>query len=294
MDLTMTGGQQRTAGAVAPRSGRDPEGHLPTGWEPHRPVEDGLVRRFVHAYASSFTAPVTLVGGHVVRRDGYVVWDLGRPSGLYNGAMLLQPLPYAGWVELVAGLEADLLPDGRGQVLLFSPWPTPDLHDRGWRLSGHPPLLLRPGGARPASSPTWLDVVEVTGPESMAAWERVAVEGYPFADCRPGQHGLLDERVLADPGFRAWVGEVGGEAIAIGTAYHAHGVNVFTLGVTVPTHRGRGIWGALARQRLAAAPELPAMGIFSDLSRGPAQRLGFLPLTRWTVWTRERTDPPGT
>jgi hypothetical protein len=274
---------------VRPLGGVDEPGHLADGWEPHRPVGDGLVRRFVHAYASSFASPVALVGGHVVRRAEHVVWDLGRPSGLYDGAMLLRPLPFTGWQHALAALEADLLPDGDGEVLLFSAWPTPDLRPRGWELAGHPPLLLAPrGGRAPATSP-WLEVVEVEDAATLADWERVAVEGYPFDECLPWQPGrLFDVRVLADRGLRAWVGYVDGTPAAIGTAYVAHGVVVFTLGVTRPEHRGRGAWEVLARQRLAIRPELPAMGLFSDLSRGPAERLGFLPLTRWTVWTRSR------
>jgi hypothetical protein len=276
---------------VTPVPGTDPAGHRATGWEPHRPVGDSLLRRFVHAYASSFTSPVAAVGGHVVRRDTHVVWDLARPSGYSNGAMLLQPLPYDGWQEVLPTLEADLVPAGRGEVVLFSPWPTPDLGARGWRLGGHPPLLVlpHPGGAASTAAPAWLDVVEVADAATLADWERVAVDGYPFEACRPWRRGqLVDERVLADPAFRAWVGYVDGDAAAIGTAHLAHGITVFTLGVTLPAHRGRGAWEALARRRLAAAPHAPAMGIFSDLSRGPAERLGFVPFERWTIWTRER------
>jgi hypothetical protein len=276
---------------VRPLPGCDAPGHLATGWEPHRPVGDGLVRRFVHAYASSFASPVSLVGGHVVRRPGAVVWDLGRPSGLWNGAMLLQPPPSAGHAARVVfdDLTADLASDGTGEVVLFSPWPTPDLRPHGWQLAGHPPLLLAPRGGSAPAVPPWLEVRAVRDAATLADWERVAVEGYPFEDClpwRPGQ--LVDERVLADPRLHAWVGYVDGTPAAIGTAYVAHGVVVFTLGVTRPEHRGRGAWEALARQRLAIRPDLPAMGLFSDLSRGPAERLGFLPLARWTVWTRAR------
>jgi hypothetical protein len=274
---------------VSPLPGRDEPGHLATGWEPHRPVGDGLVRRFLHAYASSFASPVSLVGGHVVRRPGTVVWDLGRPSGLWNGAMLLQPLSQADAEQELAELTADLVPDGTGEVVLFSAWPTPDLRRLGWQLTGHPPLLLAPRGGPAPAVPPWLDVVAVRDAATLADWERVAVEGYPFEDCLPWRAGqLVDARVLDDPRLHAWVGYVDGVPAAIGTAYVAHDVVVFTLGVTRPEHRGRGAWEVLARQRLAIRPDLPAMGLFSDLSRGPAERLGFLPLARWTVWTRAR------
>ncbi len=276
---------------VVPRPGEDPVGHLVTGWEPYRPVADGIVRRFVHAYASSFVGPVQRLGGHVVRRDRYVVWDLGRPSGLFDGALLLQPLPVDGWPRVLAALEADLLPGGEGEVALFSPWPTPDLRDRGWRLAGHPPLLLRPQGMPEPPPPPWLEISAVTDAARLADWEHVAVTGYPFREV-PGDRvgAMVDARILDDPRLHAWVAYVEGRPAAIGASYVAHGVNVFTLGVTLPEHRGRGLWHVLTRRRLAACPALPAVGLFSDHSRSPAEGLGFLPLERWTVWLRDR--PP--
>jgi hypothetical protein len=282
-------GAQAGPPPIAPLPGVDPDGHLTTGWEPHRPLTDGLVRRFVHAFASSHTAPVHLLGGRVVRHPGYVVWDLGRPAGFLAGALLLRPLPYEAWEDELAALETDLLPHGHGEVVLFSPWPTPDLRDCGWRLLGHPPLLLRPTGEVAPPPPGWLEVVEVDDGRTLTDWEQVAIEGYPFDDLRPASPGrLVDDRLLADPSFHAWVGYRDGDPVAIGTSYLAHGVNVFSLGVTLPTSRGRGAWQLLARRRLARFPSRPAMGLFSDLSRGPAEALGFLPLARWTAWSRRR------
>jgi hypothetical protein len=280
------------ASLVTPGAGADPDGHLATGWETYRPLSDGLVRRFVHAYASSFTSPVALMGGEVVRRDAYVTWDRGVAAGLYNGAMLLQPLPYAGWEQTLDALEADLVPGGTGEVILFSPWPTPDLTDRGWQLSGHPPLLLRASGEPAPPPPDWLDVHEVGDARTLADWERVAIEGYPLEALRPAVRGsLVDERILADPHLHAWVAYGDGEPIAIGTSYVVHGLHVPTLGVTLPRHRGRGAWHVLMRRRLATFRALPAMALFSDHSRAPAEGLGFLPLARWTVWHRDRPGP---
>jgi hypothetical protein len=276
-----------------PAPGSDPEGYLATGWEPHRPLSDGLLRRFIYAYATSFTGPVALMGGQVVRRVPYVTWDRGVPAGLYNGALLLQPLPYAGWGAVVRQLEADLLATGAGQVILFSPWPTPDLTTRGWRLSGHPPLLLRPSGTSESPAATWLEVREVADTQTLADWEHVAITGYPLDDLQPGERGcLVDERILADPRLHAWVAYVAGAPVAIGTSYVVHGLHVPTLGVTLPEHRGRGVWHVLLRRRLSTFPTLPAMALFSDHSRSPAEGLGFLPIARWTVWLRDRPGPP--
>jgi hypothetical protein len=283
------------SGAAAPQvpePGTDPDRHLATGWEAHRSLSDGLVRRFVYAYASSFTSPVALMGGRVVRREAYVTWDRGKPAGLYNGAMLLQPLPYRGWEQIVGQLEIDLIAAGTGEVVLFSPWPTPDLSDRGWRLSGHPPLLMRPSGEPQPPTPAWLEVREVADPRTLADWEYVAIEGYPFDELRPAGRGrFVDERILADPCLHAWVAYADGGPIAIGTSYVVHGLHVPTLGVTLPAYRGRGAWHVLMRRRLSTFRSLPAMSLFSDHSRPPAEGLGFLPLARWTVWLHERPGP---
>lgn len=277
--------------AVEPLAGEDPPGHLATGWEPHRPVGDGIVRRFVYAYASSFAGPTRLVDGRLIRGDGYVVWDQGRPTGFFNGVSLLRPLPYDGSDDVLDRIEEHLLvPGARGGVLLFSPWPTPDLRARGWELVGHPPMLLRPPGPPPdVQSPSWLEVRPVQDATTLADWERVVVEGYPLDECRPHRPGVLyDERVLTDPAWHAWVGYDDGEPVTVGTVYVAHGVCVLTLGATLPTHRGRGAWKEMARLRLAAFADLPAVSIFSDYSRGPAESIGFLPLERWTLWEHPR------
>jgi hypothetical protein len=286
-------GRPGPVAAITPGRGADPAGHLVTGWEDHRPLSDGLVRRFVYAYATSFTSPVTLMGGRVVRRGSYVTWDRHAPAGFYNGAMLLQPLPHLGWERTIDDLEGDLLSTGTGAVTLFSPWSTPDLTERGWQLSGHPPLLLRPSGEPAPPSPAWLQIREVADVRTLVDWERVAVDGFPFDELRRGRRGrLVDGRILKDPRLHAWVAYVDREPIAIGTSYVVHGLHVPTLGVTLPDHRGRGAWHALMRRRLSTFRSLPAMSLFSDHSRGPAQGLGFLPLARWTVWRHERSAVP--
>jgi hypothetical protein len=84
------------------------------------------------------------------------------------------------------------------------------LTDRGWRLSGHPPLLLRPCGGPEPPTPAWIEVREVGDARTLADWERLAVEGYPFDELRPVERGcFVDERILADPHLQAWVVYVG-------------------------------------------------------------------------------------
>jgi hypothetical protein len=56
---------------------------------------------------------------------------------------------------------------------------------------------------------------------------------------------------------------------------------------------GRGeayLWSAWPTPDLrpGRGADLPAVGVFSDLSRPSAEALGFLPITRFTLWHRPR------
>jgi hypothetical protein len=134
----------------------------------------------------------------------------------------------------------------------------------------------------------------VTGVEGLRDWERVAVDGFPYPDLQPYRPGvLLDERALADERLRLWVGYEDDRPVCIGTLFVDAGVAAFSLGVTLPEARRRGYWAAMAGVRLAEEPDLPAVGIFSDMSRPPAEALGFIPLTRFTLWHRPRPGRAG-
>ena len=262
--------------------------HLTTGWEPDGPVADTVLRRFVHAWAESLAGPVAAVCGRVQRRAGLVVGDLARPAAYYNGATLLRPPAPDEWGVLVGEVEEVLLAGpGSGDVFLWSAWPTPDLRRRGWQLEGHPPLLLRPAGG-PLPPAGDLEVRRVTEPAALADWERVAVEGYPLDDLAPWRPGVLfDERVLASP-LRLWVGYAGGRPVGAAASYLAHGLHVLALGVVLAETRRRGYWQGLLRARLADLDGLPSASLFSDMSRAGAERNGFLPITRFTLWRRSR------
>lgn len=263
-------------------------GRLTAGWEPATPWSDTLAHRVTHAYAASLWEPVAHAGGTVVHHDHVVIHDLGRPAAFENGATLLAPLgdDEAAVLDEVEGTLAA----GRGRVWLWSPWPTPDLRRRGWELAGHPPAMVRPAGPAPAPPRTEVRVTEATDPRGMADWEHVVAHGYPIAELQPpAARPYLGTAALATPGHRCWVGHLRGRPVAAGAAHVAAGMQVFAMGATLPEARGRGAWRALATTRLAARPDLPAASLFSDDSRPLAERLGFVALWRWTLWTRART-----
>lgn len=264
--------------------------HLTTGWEADTPLSDSLTHRCVHAYAASLWEPVERSGGRVHHDPRVVVHDLGRPAAFENGATLLAPLGADGTdpAALLDEVEARLS-GGRGRVWLWSAWPTPDLHHRGWELAGHPPLLVRPAGSAPPAPTTDVEVVEVVDADGLAVWQDVVVRGYPLDELVAAHDPTWLRPEVLDPAtHRLWLGLLGGWPVAAGASHVAAGTHVFAMGATLPAARGRGAWNALARVRLVARPDLPAASLFSDFSRPLAERLGFVPIHRWTLWTRPR------
>jgi hypothetical protein len=264
--------------------------HLTDGWEPDLPVSDTLVRRFLFNLAAFNELPALAAGARVLRSGELAAADLGRPAAMHNAATLLRPLPFERPGDTLTAVEGFFDGQGSGEAYLWSAWPTPDLRPRGWVLEGHPPLLLRPpGGPPPPPAPPGLRVERVGGVDGLRDWERVAVDGFPYRELQPYRPGvLLGERALDDERLRLWVGYEADRPVCIGTLFVAHGVAAFSLGVTLPEARRRGYWAAMAGVRLLEEPDLPAVGIFSDMSRPPAEALGFLPLTRFTLWHRPR------
>jgi hypothetical protein len=268
--------------------------HLTDGWEPDLPVSDTLLRRFLFNLAAFNELPAVAAGARVLRRDDLAAADLGRPAAMHNAATLLRPLPFDRAGDTLDVVEGFFDGHGSGEAYLWSAWPTPDLRPRGWVLEGHPPLLLRPaGGPPPPPVPPGLRAERVTGVEGLRDWERVAVDGFPYRELQPYRPGvLLEERALADERLRLWVGYEDNRPVCIGTLFVDAGVAAFSLGVTLAEARRRGYWAAMAGVRLLEEPDLPAVGIFSDMSRPPAEALGFLPLTRFTLWHRPRPATP--
>jgi hypothetical protein len=269
------------------------EGHLTDGWEPDLPVGDTLLRRFLFNLAAFHEVPVVAAGGRVLRGGDFAAADLGRPAAMHNAATLLRPLPFDRAAQTLEEVEGFFDGHGSGEAYLWSAWPTPDLRTRGWVLEGHPPLLLRTPGSRPVPPvPPGLRVERVAGLEALRDWERVAVDGFPYRELQPYRPGaLLHEGVLADGRLRLWVGYEDGRPVCVGSLFVAEGVAAFSLGVTLPAARRRGYWAAMAAVRLVEEPGLPAVGVFSDMSRPSAEAVGFLPLTRFTLWHRPRPGP---
>jgi hypothetical protein len=272
------------------------EEHLATGWEQHAPVDDTLLRRYLFHNVALGQAFAVAAGGHALDSPDFGASDLGGPSGYWNAATLLRPP--SDWTKVLDEVEG-FFSSGWGEVLLWSAWPTPDLRPRGWRLSGHPPLLARPpldASPVPDVAPLFEvggDIERVSTESGLVAWERAAIDGYPLPELQPAAPGSLASPSLLDDERLAFY--LGRDGVRPGTAvdsasasFASHGIASLAFAATLPAARGRGHWHGHAVTRLRANPSVWTLGVFSDFSRPLAEHLGFVPLLRISLWTRQR------
>lgn len=255
---------------------------LTTGWEPDLADADSICLRWLRHWSAQLAAFAEAAGARVERNERYLLADHGRPASYFNAAVLLRPwgddAAFAALVDEIAARAAG----GTGAFYLWSLWPTPDLRTRGWELDGHPPLLVRPPSPVALDGPL-PDRVRTTA--ELAAWERVVVEGYPMDDLQPFRPGTLAAAALLDdPRLRLWTSSTNGTPVTASAQFVAHGLAGLALGVTLPGHRHAGHWANHLRLRLALEPDLWHVGVFSDFSRTGAERAGFVPIVRHTLW----------
>lgn len=261
---------------------------LATGWGAGEPIDDSVLRRFVFNQAEVLRAMASGPAARQVADDDVVMVDSGGPVPYSNMAVLLRPVTRAD--DPVLDRVADFYADARDRTaLLLSVWPLADLSARGLVLGGHPMFVVRPPGPVPITTTAGVDVGEVTTVDDLHALERIAVEGYPLDEARglpPGS--CFPEALLASP-VTLRLGSVGGRPVSGAAALAAHGVVNLCFAATLPAGRRRGVWSELVWARVRQAPDLPAVAFTSDDSRPGFVKLGFLPITRFTLLVR----PPG-
>ena len=259
---------------------------LTTGWESALDTRDTMLRAYLLHWAELCATFVRAGGGRVHYGEAFAAADLRVASGYWNAATLLAPP--SSWDATVAEIE-EFFAGGSGEAMLWSAFPTPDLRSRGWRLSGHPPLLIRPPlRVLPADREPG-DVRRVASPADLVHWERVAIEGYPLPELQHAPTGALaPPALLADPRLSFWLAGEHDSPVAAAAGFHSHDIGSLAFGVTLPNARHRGHWRRLAVERLATAPDCWFAGVFSDYSRPGAESLGFVPVVRLTLWILER------
>jgi len=130
-------------------------------------------------------------------------------------------------------------------------------------------------------------VAEVTDAAGAAAFTRVMAEGWGVD---PAPLHLVHERLLADPDRRQrlFLASVAGEP-AGAASYVAFPRSAYLLGAVVLPHlRGRGVYRALARARLADARargiELATCHARESTSAPILERLGFATIRRFAIY----------
>lgn len=265
---------------------------LETGWLPTTPTEDTYLRRFLLNWAKYCAANATAFGGRIASFPAVELADTQRISGYTNCATLMQPLRAETAGEVLARIDEFFQfgnPAVRGDVILFSAWPTGDLTGSGWSLGGHPPLHLLPQGAAPRPAPGSLRITPVGDRASLEAWERIAIEGFPIEGLTGDGAGTIASiRWLDDPRRRMWIGWEQERPVCASASWTEYGINDVTLVATLPDARRRGYGEAITWHAAMADPALPAMLFSSDDGRRVYDRMGFLPLQRMTLWYRTR------
>jgi hypothetical protein len=241
-------------------------------------VGDTVLRRFLHNQIEFNEFFAVARSGQVRRASDVSLVDAGPVSGFLNQAVLRRPL---------TGTDDSVLDEVeaffRHECVLLSLWPTPDLTGRGWRLVGHPTFVVRAPAAM--APPTGEAVVRtVTTAAELRAFEQVVLDGYPIAPAGDGQPTFAPS--LLDSPVRLRLAYLDGSPVATGANHVAHGVVNLGLAATLPAARRRGAWAALVSRRVADDPALPAVAFTSDYSRPGFERMGFLPITRFTLWQR--------
>ena len=265
---------------------------LRAGWEPDTPVGDSMLRRFLVNWTQSIETNGLSLGGRSLWRDDLATVDVGRPAVGDNTATFLAPLFSDGVGEVMTALDdfyRFASDEFSGEVFLFSPWPTPDLRPYGWSLVDYAPLMLRPPGGTLPPPPPLLRIEEVRDEAALRAFELAIVRGFPFPEVESqGPGAAFSVRLLSDPRVRLWVGWEEERPVSAAAAFVATGIINVTLVATLPEARRRGYGAALTWRATLCDPTRAALLLATDEGRPVYERMGYLPLFRFTVWSRKR------
>lgn len=258
---------------------------LENGRRATTPDGDNLVLDYARAEAAAFGAMTVAKGGRVLDDDeaGLHLRDMAVGSPFGNVAALTRPVPESVTAAVVARLRAFYAEAEGGPFLVFSPWPTADWAEHGMVPVGHPPLMFRPAGPAITTAPG-LRVVEVADADGLPDFERTLIEAYPAPEMQPWERGSMFAPGMLDSAWRLFVGYEGDEPVGTAGAWVSPAITLVELVSTRPECRGKGYGAALTAAASVVAPDQPAMLIASDDGRGVYDRLGYLPLSRHTLW----------
>jgi hypothetical protein len=262
--------------------------HLPDGWDPGLPADDNLIKSYVLGYADLMEAQASALGWPAVRTDRFVAVDATTPFPFQNCVVPLRPFGTDEVDDAIGEAEAFFRARAGGPFLLFGGFPIPDLSDRGWGLMGHPPLMLRPAGGEAPPLPDGLEITPVRTIEDLEEFTTTLVEAFPVPELAGLPLGGYGPALLDVDGWNLWVGRIEGRPVATAAAWVHDGIVDVEWISARPETRGRGVGAAVTWAATMADPSRPAMLIASDLGQPVYARMGYLRLTRFTLWVGSR------
>jgi hypothetical protein len=267
----------------------EPGEHLVNGWERDLPSADTLLRAYTDAFAEMVIDMARAAGGRTLQEDDFVVADSGTPSAYTNAGVLLGPIGESDASGVVSRIASFFDQASGGSWLLFSPLPTPDLRPHGLGPVGHPPLMLRPRSADRRPPPPELEIVRVGDADTLRTFERTVIEAYPIPELAGlDAGGFTSPSLLDDDRFQFFLGLVDGEPLGTSMAHIGHSMSHVEYVSAQKAARGRGYGEAMTWPATLADADAPSMLIASDLGRPTYERMGYLPMARFTLWAGTR------
>lgn len=257
---------------------------LRNGWERDRPPGDTLLGDYVAGWADWVEAIARACGERCTREGDVVLHDAGSTSAFGNVGLITQPVTGDG-SALAARMHAFYDGEPGGSFAVFSPLPTPDLRPYGFELAGHPPMMYRPAGGSPRPEPEGLRIELVTAAQRRD-FDRTLVEAFPIGDLTEGE--LVKPGWLEPAPWHMWVGYVGDRPVATAAAWVDDRMQHVEWVSTRPEHRGNGFGEALTWRATVVDAAKPAALVASDDGRPVYERMGYLALTRFTLWIGSR------
>jgi hypothetical protein len=258
---------------------------LENGSRATTPTGDNLLLAFARAEAEGYHAQTRAAGGRTesVPELGLHLNDTGSPFPFANLVHLTRPVSEEETPAVAAAITGFYAGHAGGAYLVFSPWSI-DLGAHGFGLGGHPPFMVRPAGGAAPVVPGF-HIAEVTTPAQLAVFEQTIAEAYPAPELLPfgSQPRVYGDAILSS-NWRLFVGYEGDRPVATGAGYVTDHIVVVEAISSRSECRGKGYGAAVTAAAMLAAPDRPSALIASDLGRGVYERLGFLPVLRYTLW----------
>jgi GNAT superfamily N-acetyltransferase len=157
------------------------------------------------------------------------------------------------------------------------------------RVGNRPAMALELAGFRDQDPPDGLVVTRVLDEGALMEWSRVVGVAFDDPEQSEGRsvRGTLALGFGDDAPFRHFLGSIEGVAVAACTLSLAGGVAGFANVSTLPSHRGRGIGGAMVGAAIVDARDSgQTVGALSaeDLGAGVYARLGFRTVGRHVIY----------